>query len=342
MVTGADVPSNAVGVAVLESFVEHLPPNNSSWDLDVAVGPLARPAHLYGHGAFLGAAPVLLRDRRWDAILLALEPRLRTLCLRLARRGGLAGIMTALENSPVLAAFGVAGAGFAPPKRSGFLAATWRQVTTSVGSPTGASGSREDGLPGPVAEAVEGACLTSHGTRRVEPAGSAEAQAPAEGGDGDGAEEEGWAERRVVKGDVLDGHVSLREERPGPWPGGSQEGAGALREMGLRDGWLGLGSHEGQGSWWVGAGPVAEALEGQGSRGWFGSGPEERDREGDDEYAIAMGELGNAMMAEELAAVEQVRGRGGVSARCDERPRGLPVRVSCFIGYHFTGRRQPR
>lgn len=71
--------------------------------------PMPRvPRRMYAHGAFMGAAPLLLDDPRWRAILAFLMPDVYR-DVRDAVRAGVrvGGLIPMFENNPVVAAFGV-------------------------------------------------------------------------------------------------------------------------------------------------------------------------------------------------------------------------------------------
>lgn len=72
--------------------------------------PLQKAAHIYAHGAFMGAALSLMSDPKWVSILRKLEAEAASTAARLAALGKTKKklkVMTILENSPVLAAYGL-------------------------------------------------------------------------------------------------------------------------------------------------------------------------------------------------------------------------------------------
>jgi len=91
----------------------------ASFDAEVPVHPLPRPALAYGHGGFMGLAASMMADERWRTILALEDPGAHARAAALwaaavaARAaggdGGVAArrLITLLENSPVLCAYGM-------------------------------------------------------------------------------------------------------------------------------------------------------------------------------------------------------------------------------------------
>lgn len=75
------------------------------------------PPAFYAHGAFMGAAPAMLADRRWRRILAFLMPDVYSdVRAALSARGSrLASLIPMFENNPVMCAFGIARLGKAAP-----------------------------------------------------------------------------------------------------------------------------------------------------------------------------------------------------------------------------------
>lgn len=79
--------------------------------------PLVR-RQLYGHGAFMGAAPSLLADERWRRILAFLMPDVyHDVSAALSGGAGPGSLIPMFENNPVMCAFGI-----------------WKTITHSTGS----------------------------------------------------------------------------------------------------------------------------------------------------------------------------------------------------------------
>ncbi len=75
---------------------------------------------IYGHGAFMGAAPAMLEDPRWRRILAFLMPDVKVQSAAAVAAGArTAAIIPMFENNPVMCAFGVAQA-VAARRDSGF------------------------------------------------------------------------------------------------------------------------------------------------------------------------------------------------------------------------------
>lgn len=75
------------------------------------------PPAFYAHGAFMGAAPAMLAERRWRRILAFLMPDVYSdVRAALAARGSrLASLIPMFENNPVMCAFGLSRLGKAAP-----------------------------------------------------------------------------------------------------------------------------------------------------------------------------------------------------------------------------------
>jgi hypothetical protein len=62
----------------------------------------------YGHGAFMGAAPQLMADPKWNRILQSLMPDVHADVTRALKSGPASPeIILMMENNPVMAAYGV-------------------------------------------------------------------------------------------------------------------------------------------------------------------------------------------------------------------------------------------
>ncbi len=75
------------------------------------------PTAFYAHGAFMGAAPAMLADRRWRRILAFLMPDVYSdvRSSLAARSSRLASLIPMFENNPVMCAFGLSRMGKAAP-----------------------------------------------------------------------------------------------------------------------------------------------------------------------------------------------------------------------------------
>ena len=103
------------GFVVVEWRVSTPPRAPPPWfEAEVPVARLRRAAHTYAHGGFTALAPSMMADPGWRAILRAEDPasaaRAAPLVAAVPPRAGApaaARLMTCLENSPVLCAYGM-------------------------------------------------------------------------------------------------------------------------------------------------------------------------------------------------------------------------------------------